>query len=266
MGMPENPAAMSGTTLSCNDVHVQVGRREILRGIDITLSPGHLTAVVGPNGAGKSTLVRTLLGMTTPTRGHLELDGRPLASYSREELARLVSFIPQDTQIDFSFRVEDVVLMGRYPHLGPLEPEGSADLRAAVDALEELELTALAQRDVTSLSVGERQLTVIARAFATQGSVLIADEPVAALDIGHRLRVLDLLRARASAGRTVVAVLHDLELALRYADEVLLIDDGRLAASGAPREVLAGPALAQAFGVKVEMAPNGESLVCRRRT
>jgi len=264
--MSENPAPINGVTLSCKDLHVQVGHREVLRGIDITLKPGHLTAVVGPNGAGKSTLVRTLLGMTTPTRGHLELDGRALASYSREELARLVSFIPQDTQIDFSFRVEDVVLMGRYPHLSPLEPEGPADLRAAADALKELELTGLAQRDVTSLSVGERQLTVVARAFATQASVLIADEPVAALDIGHRLRVLDLLRTRATAGQTVVAVLHDLDLALRYADAVLLIDDGCLVASGAPREVLAGAALEQAFGVTVEMAENGESLVCRPLT
>ena len=261
--MPESTVSaetVDAPAILCQDLHVSAGRRKVLRGVDATFRPGQLSAVIGPNGAGKSTFARTLLGIRQPSRGRLELGGQPLGTYPRTVLARLVSFIPQDTQIDFSFRVEDVVLMGRYPHLDALEPERPVDLQIVAAALAELHLTALAGRDVTTLSVGERQLAVIARALATRAPVLIADEPVASLDIGHRYRVLELLRRRATAGHTVVVVLHDLELALRFADTVVLIDDGHTAAAGPPSEVLASQALEQAFGITVTISPDGQSV------
>jgi iron complex transport system ATP-binding protein len=246
-----SPQDVRREAVKVEEVAVTLGESEILRGISTRFLEGELTAVIGPNGAGKSTLVRAILGLVTLS-GRVLVGGRELRRLSPKELARTLAFVPQDTHLDFPFSVEELVLMGRYAHLRPLERERDVDRRVVAEALERLDLAGFRHRDVTTLSGGERQRVLIARALATEARILLADEPVSNLDIGHRLETLELLAELARAGYTVIAVLHDLDLALRYAGRVLLLDGGRVAAQGEPRAVIAGAELERAFGVRVE--------------
>jgi iron complex transport system ATP-binding protein len=234
---------------------VELGRREVLRGVDAVFAPGRFTGIVGPNGAGKSTLVRAVLGILPATRGRVTFGGRDLRTIRRREIARTAAFVPQDTHMEFAFPVQEVVAMGRYPHLDPLAREGPADREAVRWAMERLELVGIASRAVTALSGGERQRVFIARALATSAGALLLDEPISNLDIGHRLDILGFLRELAASGKTVVAVLHDLDLALRFCDPVLVLYDGRAAGWGSPEEILERAVLEPVFGVAIERAP-----------
>jgi iron complex transport system ATP-binding protein len=238
-------------------VAVELGGREVLHGIDATFAAGRFTAIVGPNGAGKSTLVRAGLGILPVSRGAVTVGGRDLRRLRRREVARAMAFVPQDTHLEFAFTVEEVVAMGRYPHLDPLAREGPDDREAVRRAMERLELEPLARRPVTALSGGERQRAFIARALATEAPALVLDEPISSLDIGHRLDILEFLGALAAAGKTVVAVLHDLELALRFCDPILVLADGRAVGRGGPEEVLESGVLEEAFGVRIERGGGG---------
>jgi len=237
---------------------VELGRREVLRGIEAVFQPGRFTGIVGPNGAGKSTLVRAALGILPASRGKVTIGGRDLRTLRRREVARAVAFVPQDTHVEFAFPVEEIVAMGRYPHLDPLAREGPADREAVRWAMERLELLDLAGRAVTALSGGERQRVFIARALATSAGALLLDEPISSLDIGHRLDILAFLRELAVSGRTVAAVLHDLELALRFCDPILVLDSGRPAGRGSPAEILSSGVLEAVFGIAIERAPGNE--------
>jgi iron complex transport system ATP-binding protein len=260
---PGTPSAP--TSVRVEDLEVRLGGARVLRGLSAAFAPSSLTAVIGPNGAGKSTLARALVGVVRSSRGTIEIAGKNLKNYSSPQLARAVGFVPQDTHIGFAFSVSDVVMMGRYPHLRPLERERPDDHAVGSDVLAELDLGKRRERDITTLSVGERQLVLLSRALATGARVLIGDEPVSALDIGHRLQVLELLRRRSRAGQTVILVLHDLELALRFADQVLLLHEGEVRQYGKPLTVLTSPELENAFGVQVETVGDGKSLYFRPR-
>jgi iron complex transport system ATP-binding protein len=247
---------------------VELGGREVLHGVDAVFAEGRFTGIVGPNGAGKSTLVRAGLGILPASRGRVLIGGRDVRRLRRREAARAASFVPQDTHMEFDFSVEEVVAMGRYPHLDPLAREGPADRDAVRRAMERLELLELARRPVTALSGGERQRVFIARALATEASALLLDEPISNLDVGHRLDILEFLRGLAGAGKAVVAVLHDLELALRFCDPLLVLDRGRAAGGGSPSEVLAGGKLEEVFGIAIEKAdlPRGWAVKFHRRS
>ncbi len=211
--------------------------RPALDGVGLDVPAGSLYAVLGPNGSGKSTLLRVLLGALPARAGEVELDGRPLASWGRKELARTVGVVAQSESVAFPLKVREMVAMGRYPHLGALRAEGPADRRAVDAALARCDVGDLRERDVTTLSGGELQRVRIARALAQEPRALALDEPTASLDVRHEMSIMELLRDAADAGLTVLLVTHHLNLAARFADRVLLLHQGRVAAEGTPREV-----------------------------
>jgi iron complex transport system ATP-binding protein len=208
---------------------------------------GSLYAVLGPNGSGKSTLMKALLGVLPVAAGGVSVDERPTAAWSRGELARAVGVVPQAEAIAFPLKVREMVAMGRYPHLGPLGSERDADRVAIARALEQCEVSDLAERDVMTLSGGELQRARIARALAQQPRALVLDEPTASLDIRHEMAILELLRSSSDAGMTVLVVTHGLDLAARFADRMLLLAKGRVAAEGVPADVLRSDVLEEVY-------------------
>lgn len=211
----------------------------VLRGIGFTAARGEFLAVAGPNGAGKTTLLRLLGGTLTPLAGEIKLAGVSLRRLNARERARRIGVVGQETYLDFPFSVGEVVLMGRYPYLSRFGHEGPEDLAAARRAMGAARVAHLRDRPVTTLSGGERQRVLLARALAQEPEVLLLDEPVAHLDINHQTAIMDLLRGLTrERGITVVAAMHDLNLTALYADRVLLLAGGTVAASGIPEEVL----------------------------
>jgi iron complex transport system ATP-binding protein len=240
------------------------GARGVLRGVDLEFREGELAAVLGPNGSGKTTLVRGAARVLAPTEGAVLLHGRPVGLYDARELARNLAVVPQEGVPLFPFTVLETVLMGRAPWLAPFSFEGEDDVRKAREALEAVDGTALADRDLFELSGGERQRVVVARALAQGTRVLIADEPTAHLDLRHAVAIFALLRSLArDRGLAVVVVTHDLNLAALHADRLAVLADGRVAAEGPPAEVLEPGLLGRAFGVplRVERRPDGTPFV-----
>jgi iron complex transport system ATP-binding protein len=231
------------------------GEQAVLRGVDLTLGAGELVGLIGPNGAGKSTLIQLLLGLARPASGRVSLFGRPLQAVGRRALARSVSLVPQEAEINYAFSVEEVVAMGRNPWLGRFQPPGERDLVLIRDAMQRADVLPFAARPVTQLSGGERQRVLIARALAQETPVILLDEPTANLDICHQLEVLELMRALAGEGRLVLAALHDLALASRYCDRLLLLSEGALRADGPAAAVLTPANLLRYFSLHARVAP-----------
>jgi cobalamin transport system ATP-binding protein len=241
-------------------VTVQLGGRAVVDRVDADVADGEWVALIGPNGAGKTTLLRALARLV-PFAGEIELDGRPLAEHGRGELARLVAVVPQEPSTPPWMTVAEYVLLGRTPHLGPLAKEGVRDREAAARALARLDLLAFMERRLGTLSGGEKQRVVVARALAQEAAIVLLDEPTAALDIGHQQQALDLLDGlRAESGLTLVAAMHDLTLAAQYADRMLLLDGGRVVADGAPTEVLTAPVIARHYGAAIDVVPVGDRI------
>jgi iron complex transport system ATP-binding protein len=209
-----------------------------LQDISLTVPPGTLFAVLGPNGSGKSTLARTILGAVPPESGEILLDDAPLGTLSRRTMARAVGAVAQSEPLPFPMTARELVAMGRYAHLGPLASEGDADREAIQAALERCDVQELAERRVQTLSGGELQRVRIARALAQQPRALVLDEPTSSLDIRHEMAIMELLHGSAECGITVVLITHHLDLASRFADRILLLSEGRVAAEGPPGEVL----------------------------
>ncbi len=217
---------------------------------------------MGPNGSGKTTLLRVLTGAVRPSHGEVELQGRPLKDYKALEVARLVGVVPQSFTLDFSFTVEEMVALGRYPHgrrearvaLGEASSEPQDPVASALRATG---LTDLARRPITQLSGGERQRALIAQTLAQDTPTLLLDEPLNNLDLNHQLETMQLLRALHTAGRTVVVVLHDLNMAAQYCDELILLDQGRVAARGTPAELLDPRLVLEVFKTRVSVHRQG---------
>lgn len=236
----------------------QTNGKALVSSIDLSVPPGRLVALVGPNGAGKSTLLRLLSGELQPTDGTVELDGRALSSYSAAELARRRAVVPQSTALSFPFTVREVVLLGATVP-GFVAPPAHIE-RAASECLRTVGLAALEQRLFTHLSGGERQRVHIARALlqlviaerpGSEPAILLLDEPTASLDLAHQGVVLDEARRQARDGRAVLAILHDLNLAATYADELVLLSKGRLAAQGSAHDVFRDDLLSRVYGCEV---------------
>ena len=231
---------------------------------DVTLSvpPGCLTAVLGPNGSGKSTLLRALLGVIVPSAGVATLEEKDVRAWDRRELARAVGVVPQSETVAFPITVREMVAMGRFPHLGPLRAEGQRDREAVDRALERCDVGDLKTRQVTTLSGGELQRVRIARALAQEPRALALDEPTASLDLRHEMSILELLREWTDDGMTVLLITHQLNMAARFADRMILLDRGRVAAEGTPHEVFRKEVIERVYGwpVRVDEDPVTGSL------
>ena len=232
-------------------------RRLALADLALTVAAGEILGVIGPNSAGKTTLIRLLTKVVAPLRGEILLDGTSLAGWSRWELARHVAVVPQDAPAALPFTVEQLVLMGRYPH-GPRRFfETPADVAAARDAMAETGVEGLARMPVRNLSGGERQRVMIARALAQEPRLLILDEPTAHLDLRYQAECVGLLRRiNRERGTTVILVSHDLNLAAEVCDRLLLLAEGRMVRLGAPADVLDAGRLSAVYGCEVIVEPN----------
>ncbi|HEX9676061.1 MAG TPA: heme ABC transporter ATP-binding protein [Anaerolineales bacterium] len=240
-------------------LNVSLGYTEhpILRQVSLRVDPGEILAVVGPNGVGKSTLIKAASGALPPLSGEVRINGQDLRSLRPAARARLVSVVPQATDLPGSFLALDVVLMGRTPYLRWLENEGALDKEAAQRAMQRTELAELAERPVGELSGGEQQRVLIARALAQQAPVMLLDEPTAHLDLRHQDQVLRLVRELArERSLAVLLALHDLNLVARFADRVALLSNGEVGALGKPEQVLTPDGLAEVYGMRIHVMPH----------
>jgi iron complex transport system ATP-binding protein len=230
--------------------------RPVLRGVSFTAAADKLACLLGPNGSGKTTLLRCLLGRLRPRAGSILLDGRPLSRYSRRGLARMMAYVPQFPQSAFAFTVRELVLMGRYAHTGVLGMAGEQDRKVAELAMKMTDTADFAARTLDELSGGEAQGVMIARALAQQPQVCLLDEPTSHLDIRNQLKIYRMMQRLAHDWKTaVVCVSHDVNLAARFADELTLMREGRVVASGPPAEVIRQDILRETYGVEVELVP-----------
>ncbi|HEV7980036.1 ABC transporter ATP-binding protein [Amycolatopsis sp.] len=238
--------------LQLRDVHAGYSGDPVVQGVDVEVPQGGWLGIVGPNGAGKSTLLKTIAGLLRQDHGEILVHGK--SSLSRKERAHLIGYAPQDPVLPEGLTVTDYVLLGRTPHLGTLAREGVRDLSIVDDVLTRLDLRELAGRTLRTLSGGERQRAVLARVLAQKTALLLLDEPTTGLDIGHAQALLELVdKLSREDGTTVVSTLHDLTLAAQYADTLLLLDNGRVAASGPPDEVLTAERVERHYSARVEV-------------
>jgi ABC-type cobalamin/Fe3+-siderophores transport systems, ATPase components len=235
-----------------DDVDLSLAGTDVLDGVSLSVERGEFVALVGPNGAGKTTLLRAIQGILDPDAGRVTLDGERVSDLSASAASRRVATVPQDTHVGFSFTAEQVVEMGRTPHRSRFDwTDDTGTVRAAMYRTETL---ALRDRAVDSLSGGERQRVILARALAQEPNGLLLDEPTANLDINHQIQVLELVSDLVREGRAAFAAIHDLDLAARFCDRLLLLSDGRVRARGPPGRVLADPALADAFDTETAVS------------
>lgn len=238
---------------SVRDLTVHLGGTRVLRGVSFAVLSGEWVTLIGPNGAGKTTVLRAISGLV-PCDGTVTLWGTPVAAMSRRERARRIAYVPQVPTIPPGMSVLEYVLLGRTPYIAPLGRESETDLRVARDALDRVDLAGYAKRMLGTLSGGERQRAVLARAFAQQSALVLLDEPTAALDIGHQQDVLELVDSlRRTDGLTVISTMHDLTAVGEYADRLLLLAGGDVAAEGIPDEVLTQANLERFYGARVRV-------------
>lgn len=250
------------SVISLRDVSVSLGGRPILQDVSLSLEKGRFVVLIGPNGAGKTTLLRAMAGLVATT-GAVMVDSVTIGALTRQKRAQKIAYLPQGHQVHWPLSVRDVVALGRFPH-GLADPDTLPPEHAAIiaSAMERTGTTTLAARNVQSLSGGERARVMLARVLAVDAPILLADEPTASLDPHHQLAVMHDLQAEARRGTLVIAVTHDIGLAARLADEVILIADGRLAAMGPPAEVFTPERLAGIYCIRaVHQEIGGETLL-----
>ncbi|WP_083521623.1 heme ABC transporter ATP-binding protein [Arthrobacter luteolus] len=244
-GLPETPA------LQASEVHFSPGGHEVLRGVSLDLRPGAVTIIIGPNGAGKSTLLSVLAGDVPPDSGTVSLGGKPLASWKTLDAARRRAVMAQDTSVSFPYTVREVVQMGRNAWR---RTERAAQDETVVDnAISATGIGHLSARSVTLLSGGERQRTALSRVLAQEGSVLLLDEPVSAMDIAHQEQTLQTCRRLAAEGAAVAVVLHDLDAAAAYADWLVLLHHGQVHAAGTVADICRAEVLSEVYGTPIEV-------------
>jgi iron complex transport system ATP-binding protein len=242
------------TFLTAQGVSVTLAGRMVLKDISLALSPGHLVALVGPNGAGKTTLLRALAGLV-PATGAIDVGGEALSSLRLSQRARRFAYLPQGHLVHWPLPARDIVALGRYPH-GATDPARLTpdDAEAVLRAMRATDVVELGERRVTELSGGERSRVALARVFAVEAPVILADEPTSSLDPRHQIDVMKTLRAAADQGTLVMVVTHDLGLAARFADIILVLSDGRLVSQGAPAEALSEQVMADVFRISAYRA------------
>lgn len=240
------PAEMTGPVIEVRGVGVTLEATRILHDVTFSVQGGRLIGLLGPNGSGKTTLLRAMSGLL-PFNGRIQLDGRPIRDWKPRELARRLAFVRQSVSLSFDFNVSELVLLGRSPHKGWLTDYGSDDLTRMAAALHRVDLAGFEDRSVLSLSGGELQRVFLAQALVQEAGVLLLDEPTAHLDVHYQFEFMNIIRTLVAGGRTAVSVFHDLEMAGRFADELLVLNGGRMAAFGSPQEVLSQELIAEVF-------------------
>lgn len=246
--------------LEARGVTLAYGDRTVVENLDLDVAPGRITAIVGANGCGKSTLLRALARLLTPRGGRVLLDGEPITARPSKQVARIVGLLPQSPLAPEGITVADLVGRGRHPHQRLLARWSAHDYAAVAAALEATGTAELAERSVDELSGGQRQRAWIAMALAQETEVLLLDEPTTFLDVAHQIEVLDLLAELGrDRGTTIVMVLHDLNLAARYADEIVAMCEGRIVASGPPAEILTPELVEEVFGIRSHVIPDPAS-------
>jgi iron complex transport system ATP-binding protein len=245
--------------IELQSVSIRFDRTYAVRDVSLVVETGEWVVLIGPNGAGKTSALRAVCGLL-PFEGRVLLDGHDAGSLGRREVARLAAFVPQTPETPSELTVAEYVLLGRTPHIGYLGMEGRNDRAAAERALGRLELGSFAERPLGSLSGGELQRVVIARALAQESPILLLDEPTTALDLGRQQQALELIDSLRRDGLTVVSTMHDLTLAGQYADRLVLLDHGSIVAEGAPDEVLSAPNLSSFYGAQVRVLQDEDGI------
>ena len=235
--------------IGAQGVFFQIEAKTLLDGVDLNAAHGQMVGLIGPNGAGKSTFLRAISGVLRVQSGNIHLNGADLRSLTSKEVAAGLAIVPQIVPHTHGFTAMELVLMGRYPHLGRFQIEGKEDTRIAREAMRLTETEQFADRTLDTLSGGERQRVIVSRALAQQPRILLLDEPTSNLDVLHQLKVLGLVRQLVDDGLTSVAAIHDLNMAARFCDRLVLLQEGRVLAEGTPEQVLTPKLIAQAFGV-----------------
>lgn len=249
------------SAIECRSVSLTLGGTHVLSDVDLSVGPGEWVGLIGPNGAGKTSLLGAIAG-SVPASGRVSLFGEDATALHRREVARRLALVPQTPQLPPGMRVIDYVLLGRTPYVGYLGTERRNDLAVVAEALEALDLLGFADRNLVTLSGGEAQRAVLARALAQQAPILLLDEPTAALDVGRQQDALELVeQLRRDRGLSVLSALHDLTLAGQYPDRLKLLDRGSIAASGRAREVLRPDVIREHFGAEVRVVEEGDGVL-----
>ncbi|HEX7319117.1 MAG TPA: ABC transporter ATP-binding protein [bacterium] len=235
--------------------------QDAVREVSLSMMPGEFLGVIGPNGAGKSTLLRIIAGILPGYRGELSIFGLDMRGLMPRQRARYLGFVAPETHFGLNFRVLDVVAMGRYPYLGPFQPLGAGDQEAILQAVASAELEELKQRLIQTLSSGERQRAVIARALAQSAKILLLDEPTSHLDLYHQHSIMELLRALNAGGISVIIVNHDLNIASQYCDRLVLMHEGRIYKEGTPREIITEDVIQKVYNIRCVVVNHPEKKV-----
>ena len=241
--------------LSFDRVSAGYRGRVVLNDVSVAIEPGRVTGLVGPNGAGKTTLLRVALGLLEASQGEVCVLDRALRDWSREARARAIAYLPQNADAHWPVEARMLAALGRMPHRAPFAPMSTEDAAAIDKALARCDAAQFAFRRMDELSAGERARVSLARALATEAPILLVDEPAAHLDPAHQLRLMELLREEAANGAAVIVTLHDLALASRFCDEIVVLQSGRVVSQGAPGDALSDSVLAAAFGVSALTVP-----------
>ena len=236
------------------DFHYYKNDGLVLRGVSLELGAGELVGLIGPNGSGKTTLLRVLSGLLVPNRGKVYLDGQDIRAFDRRQIAQRVAVVPQELVMPFAFSAYEMVMMGRTPHVRPILGAGPRDRQAVAEKMELTATSVLAERPFSELSGGEKQRVIIAMALAQEPVILLLDEPTVHLDINHQVEILELIkRLNRQESLTVLATMHDLNLAALYFDRLILLDGGQVVANGSPAEVLREESIRQVFQADVQV-------------
>ncbi len=248
---------MTGSAVTLKDLSWSYNGRSVVNTIDLKIEKGSFTGIVGPNGAGKTTLLKLILKLLSPEKDRVFIFDRDINNYSRKDLAKKISYVPQTINVDFGFSVQQIVSMGRNPHLGLFSGDPARDTEIVNKAMRETEVEALKKKDIGSISGGELQRVIIARALAQEPDILALDEPTSHLDLNHQIRILSLVRSLSKKkGITVIAVLHDFNHALEYCTSLVLMNKGTIEAFGNPEAVITPERMKKIYGLTTSIEKN----------
>lgn len=243
--------------LKVKDLKFGYEEKIVLDKVSFKIEKGKFVSIIGPNGSGKSTLLKTLNNIYHPWEGKVYIDGNDINNFKKKELAKKIALVPQDTNIDYEFTVEEIVFMGRHPHKGRFQKEDKDDYEIIEEALEMTNTKHLRDRMITEISGGERQRVIIAKALAQNPSIILLDEPTSHLDINHQIETLNLLKKlNRHKGTTIILVIHDINLGVRYSDEIIMLNGNKILSIGSPEKVITKENIELAYNIEVAIDKN----------